>query len=421
MPKKRLPPRLWLRAESQRDGSQKTWVIVDGERYVRTGCAEDATAEAQQRLGEYIAAKWAPPKTGDAAKITVADVLLVYLEEKVPETASPRDNQHIVARLNDWWGEYTVADIRRKLCIDYTASRESTSSARKDLEVLRAAVNYYKEENKLDYVPVFKMPDKSQPREKYLSRSEAAALLWAALGWRRTPTGKWTRESENLPRGVYKTSTRGRTYYYAWKNGGPRLTGEPGSDEFRASYKEAYARPDAPARPEKFRNDDRRHLARLIVINMYTGSRPGVTLKLQKKQNNEGGWADLSRGVIHRKAKGEKVAHNKTKTDVKMAPRLIAHMKRWERLDRGIRWWVHYNGKPVTRINKAWRNCCRAAGLDPEEVVPHTLRHTRATWLAHAGVDRHQAAASLSMTVEQYEATYCHVDADFQKDAANAH
>ena len=125
MPKKRLPPRLWLRAESQRDGSQKTWVIVDGERYVRTGCAEDATAEAQQRLGEYIAAKWAPPKTGDAAKITVADVLLVYLEEKVPETASPRDNQHIVARLNDWWGEYTVADIRRKLCIDYTASRET--------------------------------------------------------------------------------------------------------------------------------------------------------------------------------------------------------------------------------------------------------------------------------------------------------
>ena len=42
------------------------------------------------------------------------------------------------------------------------------------------------------------MPDKSQPREKYLTRSEAAALLWAALGWKRTATGKWVREQREL-------------------------------------------------------------------------------------------------------------------------------------------------------------------------------------------------------------------------------
>jgi integrase len=39
-------------------------------------------------------------------------------------------------------------------------------------------------------------------------------------------------------RGVAKVTTKGRTYYYAWR-GGPRLRGEPGSPEFHASYNEA--------------------------------------------------------------------------------------------------------------------------------------------------------------------------------------
>ena len=39
-------------------------------------------------------------------------------------------------------------------------------------------------------------------------------------------------------RGIHKLTTKGRTYYYAWR-GGPRLRGEPGSPEFMASYNEA--------------------------------------------------------------------------------------------------------------------------------------------------------------------------------------
>jgi integrase len=39
-------------------------------------------------------------------------------------------------------------------------------------------------------------------------------------------------------RGVHKLTTKGRTYYYAWR-GGPRLRGEPGSPQFMASYNEA--------------------------------------------------------------------------------------------------------------------------------------------------------------------------------------
>jgi integrase len=41
-------------------------------------------------------------------------------------------------------------------------------------------------------------------------------------------------------KGVFKTTAKGKTYYYAWR-GGPRLLGEPESLEFLRSYEEARA------------------------------------------------------------------------------------------------------------------------------------------------------------------------------------
>jgi len=39
-------------------------------------------------------------------------------------------------------------------------------------------------------------------------------------------------------KGIAKVTAKGRVYWYAWR-GGPRLSGEPGTPEFVASYKEA--------------------------------------------------------------------------------------------------------------------------------------------------------------------------------------
>lgn len=36
-------------------------------------------------------------------------------------------------------------------------------------------------------------------------------------------------------KGVFKVTSKGKTYYYAWR-GGPRLAGVPGSPEFIASF-----------------------------------------------------------------------------------------------------------------------------------------------------------------------------------------
>ena len=197
------------------------------------------------------------------------------------KASDPKLATQIIVRLNEFFGDKPVIAIKAKLCAEFEQWRGTQSGARRDLEVLRAAVNYYQEQHGLSVVPKFTMPAKSLPRDTYLTRSEAAALLWACLGWKRLASGKWVREKEGLPRGVHKTTIRGHVYYYAWRQG-PRLTGLPGSDEFRQAYREAYARPDAPARRETFRNDGRRHLTRLIIIGLYTGTRPGAILDLQK-------------------------------------------------------------------------------------------------------------------------------------------
>src|ERR1700737_2455212 len=53
-------------------------------------------------------------------------------------------------------------------------------------------------------------------------------------------------------RGIHKPTTKGRTYYYAWR-GGPRLRGEPGSPEFHISYNEAIESRRIPE-PGRFRS-----------------------------------------------------------------------------------------------------------------------------------------------------------------------
>ena len=345
MPNPRQPPRLKLR----KDRDKRVWVIKDGKRTKRTGCLESEIENAERKLADYICARH-QPDTGRSrpAEIMIADVLHIYADERAIETARPRETLAAVARLNDFWCDRTVSEIRGSTCRSFTLKRNTASGARRDLETLRAACRYYKREYGMDSEPAFTMPPKSLPREGYMTRDDAARLLRAC----RTP--------------------------------------------------------------------NRQHLVRLILIGLYTGTRSGAILKLQWMANTQGGWADLEQGVLYRRGKGERVAHNKRRTPCKLAATLLSHMKRWQIADQGLQYIVHYHGQPVTKINKAWRAAVRDAGL-PASIVPHLLRHTRGTWLAQKSVAAGKAADSLGMTVEEYERTYLHHHPEFQSEAAEAY
>jgi integrase len=77
----------------------------------------------------------------------------------------------------------------------------------------------------------------------------------------------------------------------------------------------------------------------------------------------------------------------------------------------------HYNGQRIMKMRRSWRTAVRVAGLD-KDVTPHTLRHTRATWLMQAGIDPWEAAGHLGMSLEMLERHYGHHHPDAQKRAA---
>lgn len=328
MPRRRAAPRLYL------DTKRKQWVIRDGARFVRTGCVEADRAKAEKRLAEYLGEKHQPERGPDPL---IADVLLVYAQEHVPHLAGTRNTGYNLESLAAWWGTKTVGDITPRTCREYAASR-SHGATRRDLEVLRAAISYYHREwAPLPVLPSVVLPAKGEPRERWLTRSEAARLLWAA------------RRVE--------------------------------------------------------------HLKRFILIGLYTGSRSRNIFQLRWEQ------IDFNAGVMRRRALGEREKSTKRAPPVRLARRFLAHLRRWRARDGVVRGpVVHYDGKPIKKFRWSWPQAVQRAGL--VDVSPHTLRHTRATWLMQEGVSVWEAAGHLGMTVETLTRVYGKHSPDFQKTAA---
>ena len=339
--------RLYLRNRLGRDA---VWIIRDGPKQIGTGCGEKDVAGAERALAGYLADRYQPP-TGPAAldRLLVADIMTVYLRERAPNVRRPDFLAVTAAPIIDWWGEKTLATIKGQSCRDYVTWRTGqgvkAATARHDLKTLRAAINYYhREHGPLPAVPAVTMPAPAPPRERWLTRSEAAALLRAA---------------------------------------------------------------------------GHGHLARLILIGLGTGTRLDAMLRLSWLPSLVGGWVDLDAGVMHRRGARE-IETAKRRPPVRLPRSLVAHMRRWQAVDLagGIPHVIHWQGAPVTKLRRSWATARARAGLGPD-VIPHTLRHTCATWLMQAGVDHYEAAGFLGMSVETLERVYGHHDPAFQERAAN--
>ena len=328
MGRKRAAPRLWL---DQRPG--RGWCILDGGEFIRTGCAESDRAGAEKKLAEYLGDKYKPQPSEDPL---IVDTLLAYGREHLANKRSAKNAAYNIQSLSQWWGAKAVSDINPANCKSYAATK-SASAARRDLEVLRGAVNYWHRfKAPLPVIPPVILPDKPEPRDNWLTRDEWAKVLWQA---RRTP-----------------------------------------------------------------------HLGRFILLGIYTGSRSGVLLKL------EWSWIDLKHGVMARRAPRTAEIRNKRTPKVRLGKRIMAHLRRWYRLDGKHRRFVcHYNGQRIIKLRRSWIGAVKRAKV---QATPHTLRHSRATWLMQKGVDPWKAAGHLGMTVDTLLRTYGHHHPDYQKEAA---
>lgn len=153
------------------------------------------------------------------------------------------------------------------------------------------------------------------------------------------------------------------------------------------------------------------HLARFFLIGWYTGSRRSVITGLKWSMVN------LETGIMQRKERGA-VQTKKRSPPVKIGARLLAHLRRWRRLDRDGVYVISYRGKRIQRPVSSWDRIRTAAKL-PEYVTPHVLRHSRATHSLKQGVSPWEVANALGMSVTVLMNHYGHHAPDWQKDAAN--
>jgi integrase len=379
--------RLWLEpARYTADGKiyqHAAWIIRDGARKISTGCLRDDSAQAERKLAEYIASKYRVPRERDRypAEILVLDVLNIYLVDKAPKHARPEETKQRVLTLADFWQHHTLADVTGPRCREYVFWRTKQirracrpdqtnnpalmvkeGAARRELEDLRAAINHHRQEGLCSEIVSVTLPKRSPGRNACLTRSQAARLVWAA--WR---------ARQVMRDGITK-----------------REVGK--------------------------------HIARFLLIGVYTGTRHAAICSAALQPAVGRGYVDLARGVFHRRAQGAKET-NKRQPPVRLPDRLLAHLRRWQRLAIATHAVIEWNGKPVRSVRKGFAATVKAAGFPttgPEKITPHVLRHTAATWAMQNGADLWQAAGFLGMTVEMLQERYGHHHPDFQAGAAHA-
>lgn len=382
MPRKSKGAHLRLEQPVVKDGKlvrRATWLIIDRKEKHRTGCGADELEEAQRLLKDYLASKYEVSRDEgkSASSIPVADVINVYATDKGPHVADPKSLQSRLTTLLEWWGDKMLSDVNGKSCRDYVKHRltmpwkranpaktgtpprmMSLGGIRRELEDLQAAINYHFKEGLCSQLVAVTLPQKAQPKDVFLTRSEAAKLIWTA--WR----------AKEVQRG-------NRTSRYHLK-----------------------------------------HIARFVLCGLYTGTRHTAICTASFKRETGKGFVNLETGVFQRLALGKKQT-KKRQPPARLPNRLLAHIRRWKRVGVSKEAVIEESGLPVKSVRRGFASAMRLSGID-KHVTPHTLRHTSATWMMQEGVDIWQASGFLGMSVKMLQDVYGHHHPDFQEGMATA-
>ncbi len=166
-----------------------------------------------------------------------------------------------------------------------------------------------------------------------------------------------------------------------------------------------------------WRNADTRHIAKFILVGLYSGTRKTAILRMRFMPNTIGGHVDTENGMMYRNGLNQ-VETKKRQPSIRITPRLLSHLRRWER--DSSRWVIEFRGQGVGSIKTAWKSVVTEAGLAGKGVTPHTLRHTAITWAMQAGVDIYEAAGYFGVDIETMFKVYAHHHPDHQSNAVAA-
>lgn len=192
MPRKNKGVHVWYRKE------RDCWEVGE---YVSGKLKRHATgfscrSDAEKKLAEVIIQQGMPKKAENL--ISIGEIIAYYIHEHVPTLASPATALKCFDRLLPYWGDLRLEDIRKSKCRDYLSVRKkefiqwqregayktertlSDETVRRELEQLQAAIRYAWSDNVIASFPAVWKPKKCQPKDRWLTKREAALLLASA-------------------------------------------------------------------------------------------------------------------------------------------------------------------------------------------------------------------------------------------------
>jgi integrase len=193
VPRSAAPPKATYRTRT--DGSPGRWYAVwheGGRKRLRA-----LNARTRREADVEIAERFRPDETGARApdRISCDEAVAAYVEGRGAELKAIDRAGYAIAALSGFWSGKALAEVNERSCQAYvrwrtsqdgrgnghkTRRRVSRSTARRELIVLRAAIKYCGKHGLVSPVPDVWVPARSEPKDVWLTRDEAAALLRAA-------------------------------------------------------------------------------------------------------------------------------------------------------------------------------------------------------------------------------------------------
>lgn len=351
-------PAKGARLNLRKRGGKSVWVILDtddaGQR-IEVSTRTDDSRQAEIMLADHIARKNRRSGPAEPGEMTVAEALSIYGEEHAPTVAAPERLGYAIQALLPFWGSLAVSAVKGATCRRYAATRT---------RIVRGAVQQ--------------------------------------IG-----AGTIRRELNCL----------GAALAYCSKEGyllsAPMVT-LPAKPE---TTQRALTRAEAGKLIRAARSRKQTHIARFILIGLYTGTRKDAILNLRLSgPSTAGGWFALDAGLLFRRGEGERVT-KKRRGAARLPRQLLGHARRWHKM--GMTWAVEWRGARVADIKTAWAKVAVDAKLGWLP-TPHTLKHTAITWAMQGGATIADAAGFFSTSADTIERTYWHLSPDYQAGAVQA-
>jgi integrase len=160
-----------------------TWYVVwtDGRRSRRVSTRRTDKVAAQRFLAQFQAIEAAPPEA-----FTVADLCDAYQknrEEPESRVAYPKAIANSLRHIKGHFGDLPPSLVSRLTVRSYVEARRKLvmdSTIDKELRFLRQALKFGVREKWMTDEPHIPVPGQAAPRQRFLTRSEFAALYFAA-------------------------------------------------------------------------------------------------------------------------------------------------------------------------------------------------------------------------------------------------